>query len=450
MDSKKLILIVGVVATIIIGVLLVVSMNSNSDSPSGQDGNNDNVNTPTGEPVTLEYWGLWEPEGVMLPLIEKYQQANPNVRIIYTQKSFEGYEGTLYTRLQQGASAQSPAPDIFRIDNRWLNKFQGYLNPLPSTIMDPAEYSATFYPTAVSDFTGTDSQIYAIPLEVDGLALFYNKELFAQASLSKPSGDWDSVIDEAKLLTIKDPSGNIDQAGLAIGSATNIKHSADILSLFLLQNGVEINQNYNTEVSLTTQRAIDALDFYTSFTNEHEVWSSDLRSDLEMFFQGKLAMMLAPSWRAFDIINANPAIEFGIVPAPTLPGDPVYFSMYWGEAVSATSENSTEAWKFIKFLSEQDQIREFHNNSISVGGRAFGEPYSRKDMGAELQSHAYLGAFMEMAPQMKAWKIGEQSYIEEQLRTAINDVAVNGTPSEVALLEAEESINAKLAQLFGL
>ena len=71
-------------------------------------------------------------------------------------------------------------------------------------------------------------------------------------------------------------------------------------------------------------------------------------------------------------------------------------------------------------------------------------------MGAELQSHAYLGAFMEMAPQMKAWKIGEQSYIEEQLRTAINDVAVNGTPSEVALLEAEESINAKLAQLFGL
>jgi hypothetical protein len=50
--------------------------------------------------------------------------------------------------------------------------------------------------------------------------------------------------------------------------------------------------------------------------------------------------MFAPSWRAFDIIEAAPSIEFGIAKTPQLLGNSnVYFSMYWGEAVSKYCEN---------------------------------------------------------------------------------------------------------------
>ena len=35
------------------------------------------------QPVTLTYWGLWESEEIMQPLIEQYAQENPHVTINY-------------------------------------------------------------------------------------------------------------------------------------------------------------------------------------------------------------------------------------------------------------------------------------------------------------------------------------------------------------------------------
>ena len=157
-------------------------------------------------------------------------------------------------------------------------------------------------------------------------------------------------------------------------------------------------------------------------------------------------MMLAPSWRAFDIINSAPNIEFGLAPVPQLPGnDPVNYAMYWGEAVPKTSPNQAEAWKFIKFLSEPEQMKEMFSNSSQV--RAFGEPYSRKDLASEMGSNPYVNPILKMASTMKAWQMGEQGYVEESLRTAINDVIASDTPSDQALREAEERINLKLQEV---
>lgn len=445
MNKQRLLIIGAVILTVIVGILLLISLlNRGGDNPP--DDNDDNDNNDNNSAVVLEYWGLWEPEDVMQPLIDEYQDENSNVTIKYTQKSFTQYEQNTYTRLEQGSTEGTPAPDIFRMNNTWLPKFQQYLSPVPEAVYTASEYRQDFYPTATSDFTGTDQRLYAIPLEIDGLSLFYNKELLALAGESEPPSDWDSIIEFAKTLTKKDGSGKITQAGLAMGSADNVTHSADILSLLMLQNGAEINQNFNTEVDIDSDRSVSAMNFYVDFINEHQTWSTDLPSDLEMFYSGTLAMYLAPSWRAFDILNANPRLEFGIAPTPIIAADEVYYSMYWGEAVSAKSSNQAEAWKFVKWLSEESQLKKFYSNASGV--RAFGEPYSRVSMASDLSGQPYVSAVVDMAPNMTAWKMGEQSYIEQRLRDAITDVAENGVTANVALAEAEEDINERLAELF--
>ena len=449
MNRSKLILIGGILIATIIGIALVISL-TRGGSDSGDTGSGGDIggSSSSGEQITLEYWGLWEPDGVMQPIIAEYERANPNVKIIYTQKSFTQYEQNLYTRLKE-AETGSPAPDIVRIHNSWLNKFQDQLAPIPQDIMTPSEYTQTFYPTAAVDFTGTDNAIYAIPLEIDGIGLFYNKEIFAAAGVTEPPQDWESIFDLAKSLTVTDSDGTIIRAGIAAGGGSNIAHSADILSLLLLQSGVEINQNFNTEVSLTSDRAVEALDFYADFIETHQVWSTDLRKDLELFYSGEVAMMFAPSWRAFDVISANPSIEFGIAPTPVLGGEELYYSTYWAEAVSKHSENTTEAWKFLKYLSEPQQLRAFHGNSIEVAGRAFGEPYSRQDMASDLASHKYLGAYIEMAPNMTSWKMGEETFIKQELIQAVDKRLGNSNVrSEQVLGEAEAAINLKLGELF--
>ncbi|KKR05606.1 MAG: Multiple sugar transport system substrate-binding protein [candidate division WS6 bacterium GW2011_GWF2_39_15] len=434
-NQKRLLLIGG-------GILIVVIVGIVLFSLAGGKKDNNTQQTKT----TLVYWGLWEPDSAMQSLIDKYEKQNTNVEIQYVQKPFTQYEANLYTRIQQNTIDNTPIPDIVRVNNAWRSKFESLLAPMPDSVMSAATYSSTFYPTALKDFTGSDGYIYAVPLEIDGLTLFYNKKLFNSAGYSEAPTDWDAFIEYAKKMTKKDTNGVITQAGAALGTSKNIKHSADILNLLFLQNAVDIISADGKTVTLSSTRAQSALDFYTAFTTEHQTWSTDLATDLETFYSGKLAMMLAPSWRAFDIINSAPNIEFGLAPVPQLPGnDPVNYAMYWGEAVPKTSPNQAEAWKFIKFLSEPEQMKEMFSNSSQV--RAFGEPYSRKDLASEMGSNPYVNPILKMASTMKAWQMGEQGYVEESLRTAINDVIASDTPSDQALREAEERINLKLQEV---
>jgi len=435
MNRKTMLIIGGVVIVVILIIIMAVAISGNDKTPTSNNGSSN-------ETITLEYWGLWEPESVMQPIIDKYQAQNPNVIIKYTQKSFTQYEENLNTRLTEGSITGSPAPDIFRINNTWLSKYQNKLYPAPSNIVAISSIQQDFYPTVINDFIGTDGQVYALPMEIDGLALYYNKQIFKQAGLIEPPATWDAVITTAKQLTKKDSNGVITQAGIALGTSKNIKHSADILSLLMLQNGADIINTTNNQMNITDDRAISSLEFYTDFVNVHETWSEDLRSDLEMFYTGKLAMMIAPSWTTFDILNSNSTIEFGLVPTPILGTTEIYYGHYWAEAVSANSARPDIAWDFIKFLNQEEQLKELYSNSSQI--RAFGEPYSRVSMASQLQNEPYVSAIMRMAPYFKSWKKGEEAYVNESFDTAINSVVSGGIEAISALTTAQTRINEKL------
>ena len=424
-DPKKLFIIIGAIVVFLLLILIIVLMTRKDDTKTPNSQTNSDL-------VEIEYWGLWEPESIMEPIIKEYEAINQNVKIKYSQRSFSDYEATLYTRLQQGKAGESPAPDIVKINNTWLPKFESLLTSLPQNIMGQSEYAETFFPTCTEDFTGVNGELYAIPLGIDGLALYYNKVLLSQEGVSEPPRDWDGVVELAKKLTKKDSAGRITQAGLAIGTSNNVYHAADILSFLFLQNNIEVS-NYQggiLQVDLDNTKANSALRFYKTFVDEHEVWSPDLPLDLEMFFRGELAMFFAPSWRVFDIIEAAPAIEFDVVPAPQLEAnDPVYYSMYWGETVSTSSKNPEEAWKFIKFLSEKENMQKFHAASSTI--RAFGQPYSRQDLATELPTTKYVSAILEMAPQMRSWKMSQNPTVEDSLKKGISENSFETSQVEI-------------------
>jgi ABC-type glycerol-3-phosphate transport system substrate-binding protein len=156
-------------------------------------------------------------------------------------------------------------------------------------------------------------------------------------------------------------------------------------------------------------------------------------------------MMFAPSWRVFDIIEAAPSIEFDMAPLPQLPGnEEVYYSMYWGEAVSTYCENKALAWDFINYLSSKEVQRELYSNASNI--RSFGEPYSRLDLTNEMVGQPYVSAIAEMSPNMTSWQMGDQEFVERKLNEAINNVVEYGMDPSSALEDAEAEINDQLAQ----
>ena len=136
-------------------------------------------------PITLTYWGLWEEDNLIKPVIEQYQKQNPNITIAYERKSSLNYRTRVQAQIKEGVG-----PDVFRIHNSWLAMFlrENSLAAVPSDIFTVSDYKNSFYPVAFDSFV-KDNQIYGVPMEVDGLALFVNVEMLNGVG-GKPPTNW--------------------------------------------------------------------------------------------------------------------------------------------------------------------------------------------------------------------------------------------------------------------
>jgi len=433
--SKKILLIIGIALAILLVVILLYAFVLKK--PEIETGG------LTGNKTTLIYWGLWEPESVMQPIIDAYEEANPSIKIEYVQRSFTQYDEITYTRIMQGTLEGKPAPDIIKIHNTWLPRYQQFLYPLPQTVMTSAEYSSIFFPVVKDSFSDSTGTIYAMPMGIDGLALFYNKRLLREAGYDTPPTDWNSFVEASKKLTKYAEDGSITQSGVAMGCSDNVKHAADTLNLLFLQNNVNPFPNENGQASLSGAKAITALEFYTDFVTVHKTWMCDTAWDLDLFYSEKVAMMFAPSWRAFDIMQAASQVEFGIAEVPQLPNNPeVNYGLFWAEAVSKKSKYPEESWKFIKYLSEQETLKDIYTNSSKV--RAFGQPYPRIDVASEQKSNPYIAAIISEASSMKTLKMGNQTVVHNALNKAIENVAKDISSPSSALQQAQQEINASI------
>ncbi len=343
-------------------------------------------------PVTLSVWGLWEEPGVYTSVIADYQRTHPNVTVKYTKQSPLNYR----ERLSAALSGNS-GPDVFLIHNSWVPMLKNNLEPMPTTVYSPTEFKTIFYPTVSSDLISS-GKAYGVPLEIDTLALYVNEDILTAGGVAVPT-TWDGdqgFFRVAEKLTVRDQSGRIRTAGAAMGTASNVDHWQDIVTLMMLQAGVKLNSDP------ASTKAQEALGFYTSFVTAGRVWDETLESSTQAFAAGKVGMYFAPSWRFFDLKAINPNLNFKIVSVPQLLGaDTVNLASYWVEVVSKKSQNTKVAWDFVKFLSGKETLAKMYTAESKI--RQFGEPYSRVDMKDLLVNDPNVGPFIVAAPTAKTW-----------------------------------------------
>ncbi len=389
--------------------------------------------TPAKE-VNLVYWGLWEDKNIMQPLIDQYQAKNRGVKIDYIKLDPQDYREKLIAR-----SKNNQGPDIFRFHNTWLPEIKDVAAPLPSSVMSNEEFDKTFYPIQSKDLK-RDSFYYGIPLTIDGLVLIYNEGLFKKAGINNPPLTWEDVIDYVGKLTVKNQDGQIITSGMALGTASNVDHFSDIFGLFLIQNGGDLKK-------LDQPEAAGALESFRKFAEPpNNFWNETLPNSVNAFIQEKVAMIIVPSWEILTIKAANPEIGLKVVPVPEIPGGrPVSIASYWVEGVSKMSRNQVEAWKFLRYLSEKDNMAKLYD--LESKARLFGEPYSRVDLGTTLAQNEYLGAVIKQAGSYvtiptiaRTYDNGLNDEINTYIQNAINST-IQGTSYSDALKTAQQGVS---------
>jgi multiple sugar transport system substrate-binding protein len=387
--------------------------------------------------ISLTYWGLWEDKEVFQPLIDQYQKSNPQIKIDYQKMDQQDYRDKLLARSKNGQG-----PDIFRFHNTWLPEIRELAAPLPSTVMSSTEFEKTFYKIHQKDLK-VDTYYYGLPLEIDGLVLIYNENLLKKAGIQTAPASWDEVTDIVSKLTVKDKSGNLITSGIALGTTSNVEHFSNIFGLMLLQNGGSLKK-------LDQPEAAGALEIYRKFAEAPQAfWDDNMPNSTTAFIQEKVAMILAPSWVILNIKAANPDISLKVVPVPSVPGaTPVSIADYWVEGVSRYSKYQLEAWKFLHYLVQKDNLTKLYE--IQARLRPFGEPYSRIDLAPILAQNEYLGAVIKQADSYMSIPIIKRTYdagLNDELIQYIEN-AVNATIQGVSYQEALKTASEGVNQVF--
>lgn len=378
--------------------------------------------------VILTYWGLWENDGIIKPIIAEFEAQNPKIKVQYSKQSHKQYRERLQAAIDRGEG-----PDVFRYHNTWVPMLKNQLAPIPESIMSVSQFKDAYYPVATNDLVGGQI-LYGIPLMIEGLGLYYNEDLFAAAGVTAAPTTWEELLAVVPKLAKPEGTGFAVSA-IALGTTGNIENFSDILATMFMQNGANLTMPKGKE-------AEETLSFYHKFANPTDpvyTWNETMDNSMYAFANGKVAMIFAPSWRAFDIIEmakqVNPTLKFKIAPIPQLPGNTVTWASYWVEGISQKSKYQKQAAEFLKFLTSRETMTKLYAEESKV--RLFGEPYARTDIASLLGSDPYTGPFITQAKDARSFPLASRTHdnglndrMMKYVENAVNAINAGSSPQQ--------------------
>jgi len=380
------------------------------------------------QPVKLTFWGVYQSENNIGELIKAYSTEHPNVEITYTlMDAKDNYRERIIERTKNGTG-----PDIFRFHNTWVSSLRDLFAPAPQTVTTAEDFAKIYYPVIAKDLV-LENQVIGFPYNLDGLVLVYNENLLKGAGISAAPKDWEELIDVSRKVTVKDESGTIVTAGIALGGAESISHFSDILGMMFLQNNVDLKSlegNANAETVLIT---------YTDFIlGASNVWEENLGNSLNAFAEEKVAMIFVPTWEIEVLRQLNPDLTLKVAPVPQIRGgNKKNIANYWADGVSRGSKNQAAAWDFLKFLSEKENQAKLYELEVK-SGRLFGNIYPRMDMADVLLDNEYLAPLVKDANILDSMPLISRTYdhglndefVEGYLKDAINSLLLNSSSQD--------------------
>ncbi|TSC69275.1 MAG: multiple sugar transport system substrate-binding protein [Parcubacteria group bacterium Gr01-1014_66] len=346
------------------------------------------------------------------------------------------YESTLLDRLAAGTG-----PDLFLLKNTWIKAHGTKVMPMPAALsssLPVKEFNRLFVDIASQDLITKQEELLGIPLSIDTLALFYNKDFFNAAGIAVVPTTWESIIASIPKLTRISENREIERSTIATGSGKNTHHALEIMSVLLMQNGVNI-LNENGGVALE-QGADHALSFYTSFADRSSsryTWDERFGDSLDAFADGKSAMAFGFLEDVADLRARNPHLNLGVAPfpQPETHDNAVTFGNYFFPVVAKQSPYTPEAWDFLLFLASRE--------GAEMWNEAAGTAPARRDLiqtGAETQEK---DIFFTQTLIARNWAIPHEATVRTLFNEAADAIITHQSTAE----HARERLRQRLGAL---
>ncbi|MBI5470089.1 extracellular solute-binding protein [Candidatus Kaiserbacteria bacterium] len=309
-------------------------------------------------PVTM--WGTFDDTLVALVMQQAIDADKRLEQVTYVRKDPATYERDLTEALAEGGG-----PDMFILRGDYALHDSGKAMHIPYSSFPQAQFQSAFLDAASSYLA--DDGIIAVPLVVDPLVLFWNRDMLATAGYANPPAFWDEVAPMVRKMTKRDDGGSIIKSGVALGEHRNIHNAKDILSTLILQAGGTITGHDSRGVLVSTispqgstlaAASQNALGFYTQFAdpaNDAYAWSRALPESQTSFAAGDVGLYVGHASEAANIAKTNPNLNLAMAPLPQIRAmdRTLDTALVYGIAIARTSRHQTDALTAAYLIAKQ-------------------------------------------------------------------------------------------------
>lgn len=263
-----------------------------------------------------------------------------------------------WTLLEAGATG-GELPDVFWMHSNVAQQYMenDMLLDLTDKIKDSDKIDLNNYYEGIVNLYQSEGKQYAIPKDIDTIALWYNKTIFDEMGVDYPDDTWtwDDFAAAAKKLT------NDDHWGYAIAPGNN---QEGFYNTIYSMGGYVISDDKKTS-GFDDPNTIKAMEFFTDMIKDGSCPDLATVSETapnELLCVGKTAMSINGSWmlagyRDNEYAAAN--CDVAVLPYYKDPSDRVSIYNGLGWAASANGKNTDAAWSLIEYLgSEEAQIKQ--------------------------------------------------------------------------------------------
>ncbi|WP_201001707.1 ABC transporter substrate-binding protein [Paenibacillus glycanilyticus] len=396
---------------------------------------------PKASAIQLNYWTPFSGGDnlFMTEMVDQFNKEHEDIQVVQMNSRLDDYYSRLRTAILSGN-----APDVAIIHASSLPQFvqNGYIEDLSGPAQE-AGLDWNVYNKAGMKAVSFQGKPYAVPLDTHMLVMYYNKTFLEQAGVLDGQGKPVLQGGEAGfnhfLQQIKQSIPN-DVAPLAQPS-TRIDAVWLWWSLYnQIQGGGKFYNAQATKAVLNNPAALKALN-YVEELYKSKLIPPNIPDSFKLFNEGKAAVLITGVW-ATGALEKNDALNFGVVPLPTIYDKPAAWADSHTLAIPSQHDMSQEkrdaAMLFMKWLAE-------HGAKWAEAGHV---PSASAVMDSDaFQSLDYRSDYAAAANSVAFWPkhTKQHSFIEVIIRQFERMIYGQQTP-EQALQATEKQINLELSK----
>lgn len=313
----------------------------------GSDGGNSggSGDGKSGGKVKIRFasWDEAEDVDAQQAAVDKFNDAHDDIEV-----TLEAYGGEFDTKISAGMGSND-MPDVMYMWN--YPAYSQGLEPLDSYIeKEGDDYKKNFYDT-LWNYNSYDGSTYGIPIGFTTHALFYNKDIFAEAGIDEPTNDWtwEDVKAASKTITEKCDGKK--------GFSFQMKPDPYDYEMYLWSNGTAyVDENGQLEGNLNSDKAKEVFQMFQDMEKDGSAVATE-KSGTDEFRAGNTGMYVYGSW-SINTLKED-GVNFGVVNIPSFGSQPsISILSSSGISMSKDSKNKEAAWEFIKFWTSEEMNKE--------------------------------------------------------------------------------------------